>query len=324
MQPSMSRLIPGDLASRAAALSLATNAALMVLKIAVGLITGSVAVLSDGIDSAQDMIAAGIAFASVRIGRRPADLEHPYGHGRAETIAAAIQALMIAGGAVYIIYRAAERLADPPASIDADLGILVMLVTAVVNFAVSRYANHVARLTSSPAILSDARHLMTNVVQAFFVIAGLLLVALTDEVAFDSFVALALAVYLLWIAGQILWSAAMDTLDASLAEEDVQFIEAAIMAEGSEINGYHRLRTRRSGQHPQIDFHLILHADMTVATAHTITDRIETRMRGRWPTATILIHPEPADGRFLGPMENGTHSHGREGEEAELHDHEGT
>lgn len=109
-----SRVFPRDPAGRAAALSICMNAALMVLKVGVGLATGSVAVLSDGIDSGQDLIAASITLASVRIGARPADAAHPYGHGRAETVAVGIQAVLIGGGGVFIVGRAILRLLDPP------------------------------------------------------------------------------------------------------------------------------------------------------------------------------------------------------------------
>ncbi len=225
-------ILPADLASRAAALSLAANFGLMIIKITVGLITGSLAVLSDGIDSAQDMLAAGIVLASVRIGRRPADPEHTFGHGRAETIAAAIQALMIGVGATYIAFSAVSRLTNPPDQIGTDLGLATMLLAALVNLIVVRYVANAARITRSPAIASDARHLWTNVVQAVAVLTGLGLVALTGEVAFDAILALSLALYLFWTSGRILASAANDILDASLSAEEVRFVEAAILSQG--------------------------------------------------------------------------------------------
>jgi cation diffusion facilitator family transporter len=305
-------VVPVDLAGRAAALSFVSNLVLMVLKITVGLTSGSVAVLSDGLDSAQDCVAAGIAFVSVSIGKRPPDLQHPYGHGRAETIAATLQALMIGGGGLYILYRSVTRFIEPPGEIGITSGVAVMLLAALVNLGVAQYARHVAGVTGSPAIASDARHLFTNVVQAVCVLLGLLLVAATGEVRVDAAVAICLGMYLLWIAGSILLTSVGDILDASLSEEELALVEQAILAEGPQIAGFHRLRTRRSGQSPYIDLHLILPPDLTVAEAHEITDRIEARVRAHWPSATLTIHTEPADGRFLGPMD-GLGSDGREG-----------
>src|SRR5262245_50703868 len=140
------RMVPADLAGRAALFSLAANLVLMVMKVAAGLITGSVAVLSDGIDSAQDVVAAGIVFVSVRIGATPADESHPYGHGRAETVAATAQALLIAGGGVFILFRSGQRFLDPPNDIGAGLGLAVMCVAALVNFGVGLYARRVAQI----------------------------------------------------------------------------------------------------------------------------------------------------------------------------------
>jgi cation diffusion facilitator family transporter len=313
----LSGIVPRDLAGRAAALSLVANFGLMIMKITVGLISGSVAVLSDGIDSAQDMIAAAIAFASVRLGARPADIEHPYGHGRAETVAAGIQGLLIAGGGVFIVYRAVYRLLEPPDHIDADIGLIAMLIAAGVNLGVGRYAARVAKQTGSPAIASDAKHLITNVVQAGAVLAGLGLVLATGETAFDSLVALALGCYLLWIAASILWSSLGDVLDVSLTEAEVKQVEQAILAERDAIHGFHRLRTRRSGQSRHVDFHLLLPPNMTMADAHLITDRIEDRIEALWPGTVVTIHMEPADGRWRGPMEDEAASRGREGEARE-------
>jgi cation diffusion facilitator family transporter len=305
--------IPRDLASRAASLALVANAGLMVLKLTTGIVTGSVAVLSDGIDSAQDVIASGIAFVSVRFAMRPPDLSHPYGHGRAETLAAMFQSFLIALGGVYITYRALTRIAEPPESIGVDLGAAAMVITTVINIAVLRYSRYAARATRSPAIESDAMHIATNIVQSVVILAGLGLVAATGEVLFDPIVALGLAVYLFWTAVHILWDSLHDILDVSLAEEDLRFVEQAILRHCDRISGYHRLRTRRSGQRPYIDVHIITPPEMTVAEAHDIADSIEADICARWADACVTIQAEPADGRFLGPMES-PESRGREGE----------
>jgi cation diffusion facilitator family transporter len=285
------RLLPADPASRAASLSVYMNVALMVLKVSVGIMAGSVAVLSDGIDSGQDLVAATIALISVRIGARPADEGHPYGHGRAETLAATLQAMLIGGGGIFIVIVAVFRLLDPPDSLDYNVGLVAMLIAAAVNVALVQYTSRVARLTNSPAIASEARHLWTNVVQAGAVMLGLTLVAITDEVAFDAIVALALGAYLLWTAGHILLSAVGDVLDKRLTREEIEEIRDAILAE--EVNGYHLLRTRRSGQVRHIDFHITLPGDMTVEDSHDIAVRIEARIEALWPGSVITIHVEP-------------------------------
>jgi cation diffusion facilitator family transporter len=285
------RLLPADPASRAASLSVYMNVGLMVLKVSVGLIAGSVAVLSDGIDSGTDLIAASIALISVRIGARPADETHPYGYGRVETMSAGAQAVLIAGGGVFIVTSAVLRLLNPPDHIGHDVALVAMLIAAAVNLALVQYTSRIARQTNSPAIASEARHLWTNVVQAGAVMLGLGLVAVTGEVAFDPIVALALGVYLLWTAGHIFRSTIGDVLDTRLTREEIEQIDAAILAEG--VDGYHLLRTRRSGQTRHVDFHLTVPGEMTVDDSHARADRIEARIETLWPGTVVTVHIEP-------------------------------
>jgi cation diffusion facilitator family transporter len=285
------RLLPADPASRAASLSVYMNVVLMALKVGVGIVAGSVAVLSDGIDSGQDLVAATIALISVRIGARPADEGHPYGHGRVETMAATIQAVLIGGGGIFIVAGATYRLLEPPQEIGYDIGLVAMLIAAAANVLLVQYTSRVARQTNSPAIASEARHLWTNVVQAGAVMLGLALVAITDEVAFDAIFALALGLYLLWIAGHILASAVGDVLDKRLTTEEIDQIRRIIYAEG--VDNLHLLRTRRSGQVRHIDFHVTVPGDMSVTDSHALTERIDAEIEALWPGTIVTAHVEP-------------------------------
>jgi cation diffusion facilitator family transporter len=297
----LGRLLPRDPASRAAALSVYMNGVLMVLKVSMGIVSGSVAVLSDGIDSGQDLIAATLVFASVRIGARPPDLAHPYGHGRVETLAASMQGFIIGAGGLFIVYQAVRRIADPPETIGTGLALAAMLIAAAANLALVQYTGRVARSTRSPAIASEARHLWTNVVQAGAVMLGLLIVAVTGEVAFDGAVALVLGGYLLLTAGRIFWGSVGDVLDTSLDSEEITRVRNAIWAEGDAVGGFHRLRTRRSGQVRHIDFHLLVAPHLTVKESHDIAERIEARIEHTWPGTVTTIHIEPDDGRYAEP-----------------------
>ena len=304
MNPVFGRILPADPASRAAAFSMYMNAVLMVLKVTVGIMAGSVAVLSDGIDSGQDFIAAALLYASLRIGARPPDLAHPYGHGRAETLAATMQGFLIGGGGLFIVYQAVRRIADPPESIGVGLALAVMLVAALLNLALVQYTGRVAKRTRSPAIASEARHLWTNVVQALAVLLGLAVVGLTGEVVLDGLIALVLGAYLLLTAGRILWSSVGDVLDKSLEAEEISAIRQAIMSEGAAVGGFHRLRTRRSGQVRNIDFHLLVPSELSVRDSHDIAERIEGRIEKMWPGTVTTIHIEPDDGHYEDPLES--------------------
>ncbi len=292
MTGAMRRLWPKDAPSRVAVLSIAMNATLMVIGVTIGLIADSVAVLSDGIDNGQDTIAAAIALASVRIGRRPPDAEHPYGHGRAETLAASLRGLLIAGGGIFIVVRSVQRMLEAPDEIGADLGIAAMVLAAAANLALVQYASRVAKESGSPAITAEAQHLRTNVVQAGAVLLSLVAVSVSGEVIFDPLIALALGAYLVWTAGVILLSAAGDVLDARLSDEEIAMVSSAILDEG--IDDLHELRTRRSGQTRHIDFHLVLPGTMTVEESHAVSNRIEARIESMWPGSVVTVHVEPS------------------------------
>ena len=291
-----------DLASRAAALSFTANASLMILKIAVGLLTGSVAVLSDGIDSAQDSVASIFAFISIRLASAPADEEHPYGHGKAEAVAAAGQALLIAGGGGYIVYQAVTRLIDRDVDIDTTPGLIALGITAVVNLAVVLYVSNAARRTGSVALKADTRHLWTNIAQAFGVLLALGLVATTGHTLFDPIMALVLAVYILWTASQVFTTALAEIMDMRLPPDEERIVTACIDEHREHgVRGYHHFRTRKAGRQRYIDFHLLVDPQETIEEAHTVCDALEGAIQRALPGAVVHIHLEPDDGRYRGP-----------------------
>jgi cation diffusion facilitator family transporter len=292
-----------DLASRAAGLSFSSNFTLMFLKLAIGLYTGSIAVLSDALDSAEDTVASSFAFITVRVSARPADVEHPYGHGKAESLAAGAQAVLIGGGGVFIMYQAVRRLVVGQADIVLGPGLAIMGVTALANLGVVLFVSRVARATGSLALTSETRHLRTNIAQAVAVMVGLAMVGLTGRNLFDPLVALILAAYILWTASRIFQSALVEIMDVSLPARELDVIEDSILRFRPQIAGYHHLRTRRSGRERYIELHLVVDPRKSVEEVHDICDRIEEEVSRRLPGAVVTIHMEPADGRYLGPRE---------------------
>jgi cation diffusion facilitator family transporter len=289
-----------DLASRAAGLSFSSNFTLMFLKLAVGLSTGSIAILSDALDSAEDTVASSFAFITVRLSARPADVEHPYGHGKAESLAAGGQALLIGGGGVFIMYQAVRRLVVGQADIVVGPGLAIMGVTALANLGVVLFVSRAARVTGSLALISETRHLRANIVQAVAVIVGLAMVGLTGRNLFDPLVALFLAVYLLWTASRIFQAALVQIMDVSLPARELDIVEDSILGFRPQIAGYHHLRTRRSGRERYIELHVVVDPRKSVEEVHDVCDRIEEEVVRRLPGAVVTIHVEPADGRYLG------------------------
>jgi cation diffusion facilitator family transporter len=290
----------------------------MVAKITVGVVFGSVAVLGDGVDSAQDVLASALALVSVRYAIQPADEAHPYGHGKAESLAALSQAGLIFGGAVFIAVTAIYRLATGGVEIHVAPSLVMMGITAAVNLAVAGYAMRAARISGSVAIASDARHLMTNVVQAGGVIVALVLVGVTGVRAFDPIVALMLAAYLTWIASRILREALSELIDTALPDDEVARLEECLEHEGHGVRGFHGLRTRKSGRERYIDVHLLIDPALTVSEAHKRVEEIEEHLREAIPGAIASIHLDPDE---PGIMERGADGTAAPAAELRLHRH---
>jgi len=288
-----------DIARRAALLSFASNAVLMALKLSIGLAFGSIAVLGDGVDSGEDLFASALAFFSVRLALQPADEAHPYGHGKAESLAAMSQAALIGGGAAFIAIAAVRRLITRDVEIGVLPSIITMCVAAGVNLAVAAYSMRAARISGSIAVAADARHLITNVVQAAAVIAGLALVWATGSHVFDPVMALVLAAYLLWIAVGILRIALSELIDTALPDDVLAALQECLAHESHGMRGYHALRTRRSGRETHIDLHALIDPEISVRDAHRLVEHLERDIASISPGAVVTVHLDPDDDATL-------------------------
>jgi len=292
-----------DRASRAAVVPVISNATVLVLKLVVGLITGSIAVLSDAVDSAEDIGASSFDLWSVRLSAKPADIEHPYGHGKAEGVAAAAEAILIGAGGLFIFYQALRRLVAGEAEIDVGLGIIAMTITAAVNLGVALYVSRAAKATGSIALAAGTRHLLTNLAQAAAVIIALVLVGLTGKREFDAAIALVLSGFLVFSAVRIGIGASYQIMDVRLPQSEEDLILETILRYSEDVRGFHKLRTRRSGRQRYVELHLIVDAGKSVREMHAICDRIEKEIIEALPGAEVTIHVEPDDGRFRQPRQ---------------------
>jgi cation diffusion facilitator family transporter len=285
-----------DAPVRIAAISLVVTAALLVLKLVLGLISGSIAVLGDAVDSATDLTGGAAALIAVRIAAQPADEAHPYGHGKVETISAAVAATIIGVGGGVIVFQAVRRLIEGGGDIDPGVGLVAMIIAAIANIVLAIFMRREANRSRSMALKAEATHLQTNVVQAGMIIGGLVLVAATNEEVFDPLVALGLAAYMAWTALGLVRIAASEVMDTALPEADVRAIHQVLVEYREHVRGFHRLRTRRTGAVRHVDMHLLVPAELTVEQAHPISDRIEHEIEERLPGTICVIHVEPDDG----------------------------
>lgn len=277
---------------KAASLSVVSNTSLLIMKLIIGLITGSISVISAAADSLNDLMASIIAFFSVRASIAPADEEHPFGHGKIENISAAAQALLIFAAAVYIIYEAIDKIFHPKPLESLPLGLAVIGITAIVDIVVSRYLLKVARETDSAAIKADAYHLTTDVWTSLGVFVGLIIVEFTGLQIFDPIVALGVAATILWVSFTLTRESTHFLLDVRLPMSEIQELEELIMGT-PKVVGYHKLRTRKAGSTRQIDYHLIVPSDISVLEAHNIAQEIENKMKVKLTDATVVTHIEP-------------------------------
>jgi cation diffusion facilitator family transporter len=285
-------------AARTARLSIVSNSLLIAIKFIVGTISGSVSIISEAIHSLMDLFAAIMAAFSIRVASKPADKEHPYGHGKAENVSGVLEAILIFVAAFLIVVEASKKLISGEGVSNVGLGVVVMLVSGAVNIVVSRILYKVAREEESVALEADALHLKTDVYSALGVGAGLALLLFIRDVfkaswayMLDPVIAIAIAVLILYEAWLMLRKAFAPLIDASLSEEEIALIKDRI----AEHPGFaaHSIRSRKAGKTKYIDFHLEAPPAMSVAEVHALCDRLEAEIEGRLSNADVTIHVEP-------------------------------
>ncbi|MEQ6378127.1 cation diffusion facilitator family transporter [Bacillaceae bacterium S4-13-58] len=279
--------------SNVAFLSVLSNSLVVILKLIVGIITGSVAVISEAIHSSLDLVASAIAFISVKISKNPPDKEHPYGHGKVENISGTIETLLIFVAGIWIIYECIHKLIEPKPIQLPMLGIAVMLFGAGLNFVVSRIVNRVAININSVAMKSNALHLLTDVYTSLGIAISLALVYFTGWNYLDPIIGIATAIYIMTEGYKLMKESFPPLLDVSLHEEEEKSIIHIINSYQNSFIEFHDLRTRRSGPEEYIDFHLVVPSDMDVETAHDLCEDIEKDIQELFEKAQILIHIEP-------------------------------
>lgn len=280
----------------AVALSVASNSILILVKIAVGMVTGSVSIISEAIHSSTDLLAALIAFLAIRSADKPPDATHPYGHGKLESLAATIEALMIVTAAGLIVYEAARRLYYGTVIENVDWGIAVMALSSATDFGVSRHLFGVARRTESPAIAAEAWNLSTDIYAALAVCLGLVAVKVTGIKAFDPLVAIGVALFIFKTALEIGRGGIADLLDESLPLNDQNKIRSVLEAHRGLYSSIRTMRTRRAGGRRMVYVALQFPPTVSMADAHTVTEHLEQEIRNLYPTSTVTVEAEAPSG----------------------------
>jgi cation diffusion facilitator family transporter len=275
-----------------ARLSIFSNTLLIVLKLIVGLISGSVSIISEAIHSSMDLLAAIIAFMSVRVSDNPPDSRHPYGHGKIENISGVIEALLIFIAAIWIIFEAVKKLLGGEIILDTiAIGSAVMVISAIVNTFVARRLYRVAKETNSVALEADALHLKTDVYTSLGVAAGLGLIIITGITWLDPVVAILVALFIIREAYFLLKKAFTPLLDTAWGDDEIQNLKEILR--GLNVN-YHDLRTRLAGNYRFVELHIQIPENESVGIAHKYCDKIESVLMNNFSNLTVTIHVEPA------------------------------
>ncbi|MDQ3920939.1 MAG: cation diffusion facilitator family transporter [Actinomycetota bacterium] len=284
-----------DKKSRTVLFSISSNALLLAVKLAAGVLTGSVSVLSEAVHSASDLVASIVAFVAVRRSVSPPDESHNYGHGRFENLASVLEGVVLVGVGGWVVFRAVDNILNGAKLELLSLGIGVMALSAIVNLVVSWWLLRVARETDSRALEAEGYNLRTDVWGAAGVALGLAAALVTGWTVLDPIIAASIGLAILWTALRLISGSTRVLLDESLPAGELELIERVIEGEirsDPSIRGFHKLRARKSGSQRHIDFHLQLRAETTLGEAHKISDGLEERIRRNLPNSDVLIHLE--------------------------------
>lgn len=273
--------------------SVATAILLVSLKTWAWLASGSVSLLASLVDSLTDSMASIVNLFAVRLALRPADDNHPFGHGKAESLSALAQSAFIGGSAVFLLLNAVERLLHPQPLQQTTLGIAVMLVSLLLTLALVLFQRWVLRRAQSQAVSADSLHYVTDFASNIVVLVALVLAAWGWQRA-DAVLALLLGGWIFWSAAKIAIEAVNTLMDKALPPADVARIEAAALAVPG-VLGLHDLRTRLSGARHFIQMHIDLDARLNIVEAHDIAVAVAAQIRALFEEAEVIVHQDPVE-----------------------------
>ena len=280
---------------RAASLALLVTIGLTAMKLIAAYMSNSVGVLSEGIHSFLDLISATLSFFTVRVAGKPADYDHPFGHGKIETLSSLFESLLLAIAAILITLEAAEHIRNPHPIQHGGVAIGVMVVSLVMSYFTYQHNLSAARETDSSALHVNALHFLSDVVASAGILLGLVLLQLTGWLLVDPLIAFAVAIYILMISARQVKVALAELADTQLPSEELAQIEALVERCKGPLIEAHDIRTRRSGSTRHIDFHLVVCGHMTVHASHSVCDELEAKIAEVFPRASVNIHVEPCE-----------------------------
>ena len=275
-------------------LSMIVVIGLIILKGVVSVISNSISIFAQATDSFLDIFSIGITFFALRMSTAPADEEHPFGHGKAEGIAAMVQAILVLGAGGFIIYSAIHRIIHST-TIEPYEGMVVMVVSIIASFFLSRHLRRVAKATGSTAIDASARNISADVYSAAGVLLGLLAVRVTNLVILDPIIALIMAGFVLKAGYEVTIRAIHELIDYALPEEEQETLNNCLKEYSAQLVDFHAIRTRSAGSERFIDLHIVMPRNYSIEETHAICDHLEQDIKDKLTNANVMIHEEPCN-----------------------------
>ena len=284
------------LQKKATVISSLTAIILIIIKLTIGIISGSVAVLASAIDSVLDLVVSAFNYFAINTSEKPADDDFNYGRGKIEALAAVIEGTVITMSGIFIFYEAIKKAYHKEIVTNLDSSIIVMIVSLVLTFALVAFLNYVAKKTDNMVIKADALHYKTDVYSNGVILISLAIIYFTDFYLIDSIMGVVISLYIIYSAYEIIKDGVLVLLDRALDEKTVQDIKDIIRDE-KKVNDYHFLKTRNSANTNFVDVHLVFDSDISLFEAHRIADRVEDNIRDlskndKW---VINTHLDPYD-----------------------------
>lgn len=275
--------------------AMATAFLLMVLKASVGILTGSLSILSSAIDSFLDIASSFFNFIAIKKAEQPADKDHQYGHGKYESLATFIQAIIIFLSGAFILISAWNRFKDNSHTEISQNAFIVMIISIIATVFLTIYLKYVAKRLNSSVLMADSMHYAIDLYTNIGILLGLIIIKLTGLLFIDAAIAMIIAIYIMFSAVKLLVEVSRQLLDKSIEDETYRKLINVLTSFGEYHLDFHRLRTRSSGNETFIDMHLTLCKALCLADVHKITDRIEQAIMKAIPNADVMIHPEPCN-----------------------------
>lgn len=264
------------------------------LKLFTWYISGSIALLSDALESIVNIIASLMMYWSIRVSEKPPDKTHPYGHQKVENISCAVEGVLVLFAALLIIQTAYERLNNPVELVSLDLAMLLSLLATSGNGILSWRLMRASKETGSIALEGDAKHLLSDVISSGVVVIGLFIGQMLNIPVLDPLMALAVSVIVIKMGGEMVYKASHGLMDESCPETEKE-IRAVMDRHQHRFIDYHDLKTRKSGDIVYAELHLSVDGQMSVQEAHDFTDHLEEDLANEVPNVEITIHIEPKD-----------------------------